>query len=461
MGKYFGTDGFRGEANIELTADHAYKIGRFLGWYYGMLRQRSGDSEPPRVVIGKDTRRSSYMFEYALVGGLVASGADAYLLHVTTTPSVAYIARVDDFDCGIMISASHNPYYDNGIKLINYCGEKMDEETLLLVEDYLDGKLHVFDQDWPKLPFARRERIGCTVDYVAGRNRYMGYLISLGVYSFRGVKVGLDCANGSSWNIAKSVFDALGADTYVINNRPNGLNINLDAGSTHIEGLQKFVVEKGLDVGFAYDGDADRCLCVDEKGNVVDGDAILYIYGRYMQERGKLIGNTIVTTVMSNFGLYKALDEAGIGYAKTPVGDKYVYEYMAKHGCRIGGEQSGHIIFSKYATTGDGILTSLKMMEVMLARKKKLSELAAPLKIYPQVLENVRVADKKAAMGDPVVQAAVEKVAAALGDSGRILVRESGTEPVIRVMAEAPDKATCRQYVDEVVAALRAQGHGV
>ena len=461
MGKYFGTDGFRGEANMELTADHAYKIGRFLGWYYGMLRQRSGDSEPPRVVIGKDTRRSSYMFEYALVGGLVASGADAYLLHVTTTPSVAYIARVDDFDCGIMISASHNPYYDNGIKLINYCGEKMDEETLLLVGDYLDGKLHVFEQDWPELPFARRERIGCTVDYVAGRNRYMGYLISLGVYSFKGVKVGLDCANGSSWNIAKSVFDALGADTYVINNRPNGLNINLDAGSTHIERLQKFVVEKGLDVGFAYDGDADRCLCVDEKGNVVDGDAILYIYGRYMQERGKLIGNTIVTTVMSNFGLYKALDEAGIGYAKTPVGDKYVYEYMAKHGCRIGGEQSGHIIFSKYATTGDGILTSLKMMEVMLARKKKLSELAAPLKIYPQVLENVRVADKKAAMGDPAVQAAVEQAAAALGDSGRILVRESGTEPVIRVMAEAPDKATCQKYVDEVVAALHARGHGV
>ena len=350
MGKYFGTDGFRGEANIELTADHAYKIGRFLGWYYGMLRQRNGDNDPPRVVIGKDTRRSSYMFEYSLVSGLVASGADAYLLHVTTTPSVAYIARVDDFDCGIMISASHNPYYDNGIKLINYCGEKMDEETLQLVEDYLDGKLHVFDQDWPELPFAHRDRIGCTVDYVAGRNRYMGYLISLGIYSFKGVKVGLDCANGSSWNIAKSVFDALGADTYVINNQPNGLNINRNAGSTHIEGLQKFVVEKGLDVGFAYDGDADRCLCVDEKGHVVDGDAILYIYGRYMKERGKLTNNTIVTTVMSNFGLYKALDELGIEYAKTPVGDKYVYEYMAKNSCRIGGEQSGHIIFSKYAT---------------------------------------------------------------------------------------------------------------
>ena len=461
MGKYFGTDGFRGEANIALTADHAYKIGRFLGWYYGMLRERSGDSEPPRVVIGKDTRRSSYMFEYALVGGLVASGADAYLLHVTTTPSVAYIARVDDFDCGIMISASHNPYYDNGIKLINYCGEKMDEETLQLVEDYLDGKLHVFDQDWPELPFAHRDRIGCTVDYVAGRNRYMGYLISLGIYSFRGVKVGLDCANGSSWNIAKSIFDALGADTYVINNQPNGLNINLNAGSTHIEGLQKFVVEKGLDVGFAYDGDADRCLCVDEKGNVVDGDAILYIYGRYMKERGKLTNNTIVTTIMSNFGLYKALDELGIGYAKTPVGDKYVYEYMTKNGCRIGGEQSGHIIFSKYATTGDGILTSLKMMEVMLARKKKLSELAAPFKVYPQVLENVRVSDKQAAQADPDVQAAVAKVAETLGDAGRILVRPSGTEPMVRVMVEAPEQATCQRYVDEVAAVIRAKGYGI
>ncbi|OUN68377.1 phosphoglucosamine mutase [Faecalibacterium sp. An58] len=461
MGKYFGTDGFRGEANIALTADHAYKIGRFLGWYYGMLRERSGDSEPPRVVIGKDTRRSSYMFEYALVGGLVASGADAYLLHVTTTPSVAYIARVDDFDCGIMISASHNPYYDNGIKLINYCGEKMDEETLQLVEDYLDGKLHVFDKDWPELPFAHRDRIGCTVDYVAGRNRYMGYLISLGIYSFRGVKVGLDCANGSSWNIAKSIFDALGADTYVINNQPNGLNINLNAGSTHIEGLQKFVVEKGLDVGFAYDGDADRCLCVDEKGNVVDGDAILYIYGRYMKERGKLTNNTIVTTIMSNFGLYKALDELGIGYAKTPVGDKYVYEYMTKNGCRIGGEQSGHIIFSKYATTGDGILTSLKMMEVMLARKKKLSELAAPFKVYPQVLDNVRVSDKQAAQADPDVQAAVAKVAETLGDAGRILVRPSGTEPVVRVMVEAPEQATCQRYVDEVAAVIRAKGYGI
>ena len=367
--------------------------------------------------------QSLYGLDAGAVAGLTASGADAYLLHVTTTPSVAYIARVDDFDCGIMISASHNPYYDNGIKLIDCYGEKMPEETLLLVEDYIDGKLHVFDKDWPELPFAHREHIGCTVDYVAGRNRYMGYLISLGIYSFKGVKVGLDCANGASWNIAKSVFDALGADTYVINNKPNGLNINNNAGSTHIEGLQKFVVENGLDVGFAFDGDADRCLCVDEKGNVITGDHILYIYGCYMKEHGELMNNTVVTTVMSNFGLYKAFDEQGIGYAKTAVGDKYVYEYMAKNGCRIGGEQSGHIIFSKYASTGDGILTSLKMMEVMLAKKLPMSKLAEPLKIYPQVLENVRVTDKKAAQNDPAVQEAVKAVAEALGDTGRILVR--------------------------------------
>ena len=459
MGKYFGTDGFRGEANENLTADHAYKIGRFLGWYYGELKRRNGDDTPARIVIGKDTRRSSYMFEYTLVGGLVASGADAYLLHVTTTPSVAYVARTDNFDCGIMISASHNPYYDNGIKLINGNGEKMDEETIALVEDYLDGKTEVFGETYEEVPYAHKDRIGCTVDYVAGRNRYVGYLISLGMYSFKGIKVGLDCANGSSWNIAKAVFDALGAKTYVINAQPDGTNINNNAGSTHIEGLQKYVVDNGLDVGFAYDGDADRCLCVDEKGNLVYGDAILYIYGKYMKERGKLLTNTVVTTVMSNFGLYKAFDELGIGYAKTAVGDKYVYEYMNQNGCRIGGEQSGHIIFSKYASTGDGILTSLKMMEVMMAKKAKMSQLTEGLTIYPQVLENVRVVDKTAAQEDPDVKAAVKAVEEALGDTGRILVRESGTEPLLRVMVEAETEECCRKYVDQVVAVVKAKGH--
>lgn len=459
MGRYFGTDGFRGEANENLTADHAYKVGRFLGWYYGELKRQKGDDTPAKIVIGKDTRRSSYMFEYSIVGGLTASGADAYLLHVTTTPSVAYIARVDEFDCGIMISASHNPYYDNGIKLINGNGEKMDEETISLVEDYIDGKLEVFGQKWEEVPFAHREHIGCTVDYISGRNRYVGYLISLGMYSFRGMKVGLDCANGSSWNIAKSVFDALGAKTYVINASPDGTNINMNAGSTHIEGLCRYVVENGLDVGFAYDGDADRCLCVDEKGNVISGDHILYIYGAYMKERDKLLNNTVVTTVMSNFGLYKAFDELGIGYAKTAVGDKYVYEYMTKNSCRIGGEQSGHIIFSKYASTGDGILTSLKMMEVMMAKKKKMSELAEPLKIYPQVLENIRVTDKKAAQQDGDVQAAVKAVAQELGESGRILVRESGTEPLVRVMVEAADEDICRRYVDSVINVIRSKGY--
>ena len=461
MGKYFGTDGFRGEANVNLTADHAYKVGRFLGWYYGELKRREGSEEPPRIVIGKDTRRSSYMFEYTLVAGLTASGADAYLLHVTTTPSVAYVTRMDDFDCGIMISASHNPYYDNGIKLLNRFGEKMDEETIGLIEDYIDGRLELFGQSWEELPYGVRERVGCTVDYISGRNRYIGYLISLGLFSFKGIKVGLDCANGAAWNIAKSVFDALGAKTYVINAEPNGININENAGSTHIEVLQKYVVENGLDVGFAYDGDADRCLCVDEKGNIITGDHILYIYGKYMKERGKLLGNTVVTTVMSNFGLYKAFDEAGIDYAKTAVGDKYVYEYMMKNNCRLGGEQSGHIIFSKYASTGDGILTSLKMMEVMMAKKKTLSQLCEGLTIYPQVLKNVNVADKAAAQNDPDVRAAVAAVAAKLGDTGRILVRESGTEPKIRVMVEAESMETCQELVDSVVDVIRRKGHAV
>ena len=458
MGKYFGTDGFRGEANLTLTADHAYKVGRFLGWYYGELKRQNGDDTPARIVIGKDTRRSSYMFEYTLVGGLVASGADAYLLHVTTTPSVAYLARVDEFDCGIMISASHNPFYDNGIKLINSQGEKMDEKTISLVEDYIGGKLELFGQKWDEVPFAHREKIGRTVDYASGRNRYIGYLISLGMYSFKGMKVGLDCANGSAWNIAKSVFDALGAKTYVMNAEPDGYNINTNAGSTHIEGLQKFVVDNGLDVGFAYDGDADRCLCVDEKGNVITGDHILYVYGKYMKERGKLLTNTVVTTVMSNFGLYKAFDALGIDYAKTAVGDKYVYEYMTKNGARIGGEQSGHIIFSKYASTGDGILTSLKMMEVIMARKTTLSNLVSDLKIYPQVLKNVRVKDKKEAQADPDVQKAVAEVAEKLGDTGRILVRESGTEPVIRVMVEAPKQEVCEELVDQVIQVIEDKG---
>ncbi|MBP3412721.1 MAG: phosphoglucosamine mutase [Oscillospiraceae bacterium] len=457
MGKYFGTDGFRGEANVTLTADHAYKVGRFLGWYFSV--KRPVGETPARILIAKDTRRSSYMFEYTLAAGITASGADAYLLHVTTTPSVAYVTRTEEFDCGVMISASHNPFYDNGIKLLNAQGEKMDEETISYIEQYLDGDLELFGARYEELPFATGERIGRTVDYVSGRNRYVGYLISLALYSFKGIKVGLDCANGAAWNIAKSVFDALGAKTYVINAEPDGTNINREAGSTHIEKLQKLVVEQGLDVGFAYDGDADRCLCVDERGQVVNGDHILYILGKYMQERGQLANNTVVTTVMSNFGLYKALDAEGIGYAKTQVGDKYVYEHMVQHGCRLGGEQSGHIIINKYATTGDGILTSLKIMEVMLAKKKRLSQLCEGFTLYPQVLKNVRVHSKPEAQKDPEVQKAVQTVAEALGDTGRILVRESGTEPVIRVMVEASDKELCRKYVDSVIDVICARGH--
>ena len=446
MGKYFGTDGFRGEANKNLTFEHAVKIGRFLGWYFG-----ENMGKKAKIVIGKDTRRSSYMFEYALCTGLMASGADAYIMHVTTTPSVAYITRTDDFDCGIMISASHNPFYDNGIKLLNSKGEKMEEETLLKVEEYIDDKIEI--------PIAHREDIGRTVDYVEGRNRYIGYLISMSKYSFKGVKVGLDVANGAAWNIAKGVFNALGAKTYVINDAPDGYNINTDCGSTHIEHLQKFVVDNGLDVGFAYDGDADRCLAVDEKGNVVTGDHIIYMYGVYMKERGKLLNNKVVATIMSNYGLFKALEKVGIECDKTAVGDKYVYENMVKTGNRIGGEESGHIIFSKYATTGDGILTSLKLMEVMLAKQKPMSELAAPMVMSPQVLKNVKVKSKPDAKNDPDVQAEVAKVTEALGDSGRILLRESGTEPVIRVMVEADSDETCEKYVDQVIDVIRAKGH--
>ncbi len=447
MGKYFGTDGFRGEANVNLTAMHAFKVGRFLGWYYGRFHKAS-------VAIGKDTRRSSYMFEDALSAGLTSTGADVYLLHVTTTPSVSYVVRTEDFDCGIMISASHNPFYDNGIKLLNGEGEKMEQEVIDAVEKYLDD-------DFDTVPYVVRDKIGRTVDYYAGRNRYMGYLMSLAKNSFRNVKVGLDCANGSAWTIAKSVFDALGADTYVINNEPDGTNINMDAGSTHIEILQKFVKEKGLDIGFAYDGDADRCLCVDDQGHVVDGDLILYVCGVYMKQRGELKNDTVVTTIMSNIGLYKAFDAVGINYEKTDVGDKYVYENMKQNGYRLGGEQSGHIIYSKYATTGDGILTSIKLMEVMLSSKKKMSELISPVTIYPQCLKNVRVKSKPEARNDADVIAAVEKVTNQLGDNGRILVRESGTEPVIRVMVEAATNDEAENYVDEVVKVITEKGHVV
>ena len=447
MGKYFGTDGFRGEANVTLTVEDAYKVGRFLGWYYGQKTK----ADRCRVVIGKDTRRSSYMFEYSLVSGLTASGADVYLLHVTTTPSVSYVVRTEEFDCGIMISASHNPYYDNGIKVINGRGEKLEEETIEKIESYLDGEMG-------EIPFAKRDAIGRTVDYAAGRNRYIGYLISLATRSFKNMRVGLDCANGSASAIAKNAFDALGAETHVINNTPDGLNINTNCGSTHIEGLQKYVVENHLDVGFAYDGDADRCLAVDSEGKLVDGDKILYVCGKYMKEQGTLVNNTVVTTVMSNFGLYKAFEREGISYEKTAVGDKYVYENMSQNGHCLGGEQSGHIIFSKHATTGDGILTSLKLMEVILEKKETLAKLADEVQIYPQVLKNVRVKDKEAAQADRDVQAEVQKVSDALGDTGRILVRPSGTEPLIRVMVEAPTDEICGKYVAQVVEMIEKKG---
>ena len=454
MGKYFGTDGFRGKAGEGLTADHAYQIGRFLGWYFGRTHRA-------QIVVGKDTRRSSYMLEYAISAGMAASGADVHLLHVTTTPSVSYVARTDGFDCGVMISASHNPFYDNGIKLINGEGEKMEESVISRVEDYLDGKLELDGQPWKELPMATEAQVGSIVDDTAGRNRYMGYLISLAVYSFKGKRVALDCANGSAWHIAPRIFEALGAQVFTINTNPDGTNINLNAGSTHIEGLQRYVVENKMDVGFAYDGDADRCLAVDENGKLVDGDQIMYLYACYMKERGKLVTNKVVTTVMSNFGLYKALEKAGIGYEKTAVGDKYVYENMVQNGHRIGGEQSGHIIFTKYARTGDGILTSLKIMEAMLAKKLPLSKLAEPVTIYPQVLINVRVKDKKAAQADADVQAAVDAVAAELGNTGRILVRESGTEPLVRVMVEAPDQELCQALAQRVVDMIKQKGHAI
>ena len=443
--KYFGTDGFRGEANVNLNVVHAYKVGRFLGWYYGQEHKA-------KIVIGKDTRRSSYMFEDALSSGLTASGADVYLLHVTPTPSVSYVVRTEQFDCGIMISASHNPYYDNGLKVINGNGHKLEAEVEEKIETYIDSPEDT-------IPFATRDNIGRTVDYAIGRHRYIGYLMSLATRSFKNVRVGLDCANGSSYSVAKGVFDALGAKTYAIGMEPDGTNINDNCGSTHIENLQKYVVDNDLDIGFAYDGDADRCLAVDDKGQVIDGDCILYLCGCYLKDKGELNNNTVVTTIMSNLGLYKAFDKVGISYEKTAVGDKYVNANMMQYGHSLGGEQSGHIIFSKYAVTGDGVLTSLMLMEVMLEKKQKLSELRKGLTIYPQLLKNVRVGDKPTAKNDPDVVAATEEVAKALGDNGRILIRESGTEPVIRVMVEAETQELCEKYVDRVVKVLYKMGH--
>ena len=443
MGKYFGTDGFRGESNVDLTVDHAFRIGRYLGWYYGKGHRA-------KVVIGKDTRRSSYMFENALCAGLTASGADAYLLHVTSTPSVSFIARADDFDCGIMISASHNPFHDNGIKLLNGDGEKMEESVLDGIEEFLDS-----DRE---LPYATRDAIGCTVDYAAGRNRYIGYLISLATRSYKGFKIGLDCANGSTWQMAKSVFDALGADTYVIANRPDGLNINVDCGSTHLNNLRKFVVDNKLDLGFAFDGDADRCLAVDEKGNEINGDHIMYVCAKYMKENGTFGNSKVVTTVMSNMGLYKALDELGIGYEKTAVGDKYVAENMRQNGHLLGGEQSGHIIFGRLANTGDGLLTAIKVMEAVTETKQPLSVLASGMTMYPQVLKNVIVTDKDETLACPEVQEAVKKAEEELGENGRVLLRKSGTEPLLRVMSEATTKELCEEKVDAIIAAMDRAG---
>ena len=453
MGKYFGTDGFRGEAGVTLTSEHAYKIGRFLGWYYS-----KGGEHKVKAVIGKDTRRSSYMFEYAIVAGLTASGADVYMLHVTTTPSVSYAVAGDDFDCGIMISASHNPYYDNGIKLVNNRGEKIDDDTIAHIELYLDGKLEELGVTTPDLPFATGADLGQIVDYSAGRNRYIGYLISLSQYSFRPFRIGLDCANGSSWMIAKSVFDALGAKTYTINAEPDGLNINTNAGSTHIEVLAQYVKDNKLDMGFAFDGDADRCIAVDENGEVVNGDHILYILGMQMKKKGTLTNNTVVTTIMSNMGLYQALEKADIRYEQTTVGDRYVYENMQQTGNCLGGEQSGHIIMSKFATTGDGILTAIKLAEAVVASKQKLSKLAEPVKMLPQVLKNLRVADKAAVRNNETVQAKIREVSEKLGKTGRILLRESGTEPVIRVMVEGPTEEICEHHVDAVIELIRVCG---
>ncbi len=460
--KYFGTDGFRGEANVNLTSYHAYKVGRFLGWYFSS--KLSGCNKAgyrPRIVIGKDTRRSSYMLEYSIAAGIAASGADAYMLHVTTTPSVSYVTRQDGFDCGIMITASHNPFYDNGIKVINAYGEKLDDETTALIEAYLDGDLKTLGVIGDDLPWAQKSKIGCIEDYSSGRNRYIGYLISVASNSFKKLKIGLDCANGASWNIANAVFSALGAQTYVIGNEPDGLNVNNGCGSTHIEKLRQLVKEKHLDVGFAFDGDADRCLAVDENGKVIDGDAIIYILGKRLKARGMLKDNTVVTTVMSNSGFVASLEKIGIRCEQTAVGDRFVYECMQNNNYAIGGEQSGHIIMKKYATTGDGILTAIMIAEEMCDSKSSLAALAEPIQTYPQYLRNVRVKDKAAALNDREVQASLERVEKLINKKGRALLRQSGTEPLIRVMIESESEELCIEYANIIAETIIARGHAV
>ncbi|MCD7776300.1 MAG: phosphoglucosamine mutase [Firmicutes bacterium] len=462
VGKYFGTDGFRGEFNVALRADQAFRIGRFLGWYYSSPLSGCRDRNyRPKICIGKDTRRSSYTLEYAIASGITSSGADAYILHVTTTPSVSYVTRQDNFDCGVMISASHNAYYDNGIKIVNRYGEKMEDSVLSLIESYIDGDLEPFGIAGDDLPLPPRERVGVIIDYIAGRNRYVGFLISVVTHSYRQMKIAIDCANGASWRIAPAVFETLGAQLYVINGQPDGQNINQNAGSTHIEGLCKYVKENHLDVGFAFDGDADRCIAVDENGEVVDGDKLMFILARRLASRGALENNTLVTTIMSNAGLKRAASEHGINIVTTDVGDKNVYEEMTRGGYSLGGEQSGHIILHKYATTGDGILTSLMIMEEILANKPTLSKLAAPVTIYPQVLKNVRVRDKNEVLEDPDIKAEAEKITSEFGDAGRLLLRKSGTEPLIRIMAEGEDTELCRSVVDRLVSIIEAKGYGV
>ncbi len=460
--KYFGTDGFRGEANVDLTSMHAYKIGRFLGWYYSS--PLSGCTKPgyrPKVVIGKDTRRSSYMLEYSIVAGLTASGADVYMLHVTTTPSVSYVTRQDEFDCGIMITASHNPFYDNGIKVINRYGEKLDDNTTALIEAYLDNDLKLLGISGEDIPCAEKERIGCIVDYVSGRNRYVAYLISLASHSYKNLRIGLDCANGASWMIARSVFSALGAQVEVIGAEPDGLNINTSCGSTHIEKLCRVVRERHLDLGFAFVGDADRCIAIDENGNIVDGDAILYILGNRLKSRGMLKNDTVVATIMSNSGFVASLERAGMKCVQTTVGDRFVYECMQDNDYGLGGEQSGHIILKKYATTGDGILTAIMVTEEVCDSKSTLGKLAEPVTLYPQYMKNVRVKDKKAVLSDENVQNAVKEVEALINKKGRVLLRESGTEPVIRVMVESETSELCVEYATRIADTIINGGHCV